>query len=139
MARSLISLPVYYPPIFYVTLFLLAQDDGTDIEFRNVGFYTSDAGEIPKRTQTTIQKCFQNDYVSVVKEEKIKILRFTGRKIDTSEFLTPKVCFAPRPPPGPNFLTMICLRIKLLSFLCFALLEFKGLYHTDWGPRWLSG
>ena len=29
------------------------QDDGTDIEFRNVGFYTSDAGEIPKRTQTT--------------------------------------------------------------------------------------
>ena len=30
-----------------------AQDDGTDIEFRNVGFYTSDAGEIPKRTQTT--------------------------------------------------------------------------------------
>jgi hypothetical protein len=34
-------------------LFLIAQDDGTDIEFRNVGFYTSDAGEIPKRTQTT--------------------------------------------------------------------------------------
>ena len=33
--------------------FLIAQDDGTDIEFRNVGFYTSDAGEIPKRTQTT--------------------------------------------------------------------------------------
>ena len=29
---------------------LIAQDDGTDIEFRNVGFYTSDAGEIPKRT-----------------------------------------------------------------------------------------
>ena len=27
---------------------LIAQDDGTDIEFRNVGFYTSDAGEIPK-------------------------------------------------------------------------------------------
>ena len=34
-------------------LFLIAQDDGTDIEFRNVDFYTSDAGEIPKRTQTT--------------------------------------------------------------------------------------
>jgi hypothetical protein len=33
--------------------FLNAQEDGTDIEFRNVGFYTSDAGEIPKRTQTT--------------------------------------------------------------------------------------
>ena len=32
---------------------MIAQDDGTDIEFRNVGFYTSDAGEIPKRTQTT--------------------------------------------------------------------------------------
>ena len=31
---------------------LIAQDDGTDIEFRNVGFYTSGAGEIPKRTQT---------------------------------------------------------------------------------------
>ena len=31
----------------------IAQDDGTDIEFRNVGFYTSDAEEIPKRTQTT--------------------------------------------------------------------------------------
>ena len=31
-------------------LFLIAQDDGTDNEFRNVGFYTSDAGEIPKRT-----------------------------------------------------------------------------------------
>ena len=28
---------------------------GTDIEFRNVGYYTSDAGEIPKRTQTTNQ------------------------------------------------------------------------------------
>ena len=27
--------------------------DGTDIEFRNVGFYTSEAGEIPKRTQST--------------------------------------------------------------------------------------
>jgi len=24
------------------------QDDGTDIEFQNIGFYTSDAGEIPK-------------------------------------------------------------------------------------------
>ena len=33
----------------------IAQDDGTDIEFRNVGFYTSDAGEIPKRTQTTFR------------------------------------------------------------------------------------
>ena len=31
-------------------LFLIVQDGGTDIEFRNVGFYTSDAGEIPKRT-----------------------------------------------------------------------------------------
>ena len=30
--------------------FIIAQDDGTDIEFRNVGVYTSDAGEIPKRT-----------------------------------------------------------------------------------------
>ena len=29
------------------------QDDGTDINFRNVGFYTSDAWDIPKRTQTT--------------------------------------------------------------------------------------
>ena len=46
-------MPIYYPPIFYLTLFLIAQEDGTDIEFRNVGFYTSDAGEIPKRTQTT--------------------------------------------------------------------------------------
>ena len=27
-----------------------SMEDGTDIEFRNVGFYTSDAGEIPKRT-----------------------------------------------------------------------------------------
>ena len=42
-------LPTYFLP----NLFLIAQDDGTDIEFRNVGFYTSDAGEIPKRTQTT--------------------------------------------------------------------------------------
>ena len=32
---------------------MIAQDDGTDIEFRNVGFYTSDAGEIAKRTQIT--------------------------------------------------------------------------------------
>ena len=32
------------------TQFLIAQDDGTDIEFRNVVFYTLDAGEIPKRT-----------------------------------------------------------------------------------------
>jgi hypothetical protein len=30
------------------------QDDGTDIEFRNVGFYTSDVGEIPKRTKSTL-------------------------------------------------------------------------------------
>jgi len=52
-ARSLISLLICYPPIFYLTLFLIAQDDGTDIEFRNVGFYTPDGGEIPKRTQTT--------------------------------------------------------------------------------------
>ena len=50
MSRSLISLPIYYPPILYLTLFLIAQDDGTDIEFRNVGFYNSDAGEIPKKT-----------------------------------------------------------------------------------------
>ena len=34
-------------------LFLLAQDDGTDTEFRNVGLYTSDAGEITKRILTT--------------------------------------------------------------------------------------
>ena len=33
--------------------FLLAQDDGTDTEFRNVGFYTSGAGKIPKRILTT--------------------------------------------------------------------------------------
>ena len=60
LARSLISLPIYYPPIFYLTLFLITQDDGTDIEFRNVGFYTSDAGEIPKRTQTTnLSWCLQ--------------------------------------------------------------------------------
>jgi hypothetical protein len=32
---------------------VLGDQDGTDIESRNVGFYTSDAGEIPKRTQTT--------------------------------------------------------------------------------------
>ena len=44
-------------PILYITLllllhlsFLIAQDEGTHIEFRNVGFYTLDAGEIPKRT-----------------------------------------------------------------------------------------
>ena len=60
LARSLISLPIYYPPIFYLTLFLIAQDDGTDIEFRNVGFYTSNAGEVPKRTQTTWRVLFQN-------------------------------------------------------------------------------
>ena len=35
--------------------FLLAQDDGTDTEFQNVGLYTSDAGEIPKRILTTFQ------------------------------------------------------------------------------------
>ena len=29
---------------------MIAQGDGTYIEFRNVGFYTSDAGEIPERT-----------------------------------------------------------------------------------------
>ena len=43
-------------PILYIILILLhllfpiAQDDGTDSEFRNVGFYNSDAGKIPKRT-----------------------------------------------------------------------------------------
>ena len=39
------------------SIVLIAQDNGTDIEFRNVGFYTSDAGEIPKRTQTDMV-CF---------------------------------------------------------------------------------
>ena len=50
------SLIKFVDSVVYVLLhllFLIAQDDGTDIEFRNVGFYTSDAGEIPKRTQTT--------------------------------------------------------------------------------------
>jgi hypothetical protein len=35
------------------TDWLIAQDDGTDIESRNVGYYTSDAGEIPRRIQNT--------------------------------------------------------------------------------------
>jgi hypothetical protein len=54
LARSLISAPVYFPPIHNPVLFLLAQDDGTDTEFRNVGLYTSDAGEIPKRILTAL-------------------------------------------------------------------------------------
>jgi hypothetical protein len=38
------------PSAWAIRNFLIAQDDGTDIEFRNVGVYTSDAGEIPKRS-----------------------------------------------------------------------------------------
>jgi len=53
LARSLISVPVYFPPTHNPVLFLLVQDDGTDTEFRNVGFYTSNVGEIPKRILTT--------------------------------------------------------------------------------------
>ena len=34
---------------------MLAQDDGTDTEFRNFGLYTSDAGEIPKRILTAFR------------------------------------------------------------------------------------
>jgi len=33
---------------------LIAQDDGTDIEFRNIGFYTSDA-EFPKEHRLTFK------------------------------------------------------------------------------------
>ena len=50
---TLISVPVYFPPTHNPVLFLFAQDDGTDREFRNVGLYTSDAGEIPKRILNT--------------------------------------------------------------------------------------
>ena len=50
MARSLISYSLYITLLLLHLSFLIAQDDGTDIEFRNVGFYTSDAGEIPKST-----------------------------------------------------------------------------------------
>jgi hypothetical protein len=47
----------------------IAQYDGTDIEFRNVGFYTSDAGEIPKRTQATSFYSTGNLYKIVVTEK----------------------------------------------------------------------
>jgi len=55
LARSLISVTVYLAHTHNPVLFLLAQDDGTDTEFRNVGLYTSDGGEIPKRILTTFR------------------------------------------------------------------------------------
>ena len=45
-----------YMPTFLNTLdvpSLKAFEDGTDRVFRNVGIYKSDAGESPKRKQTT--------------------------------------------------------------------------------------
>jgi len=42
-------------PSSWASSFLLAQDDGTDTEFRNVGLYTSDDGEFPKRILTTFR------------------------------------------------------------------------------------
>ena len=38
----------YFPTTHNPVLFLLAQDDGSDTEFQNVGLYTSDAGKFPK-------------------------------------------------------------------------------------------
>ena len=32
-----------------------AYEDGTDKEFRNVGYYNSDAGELPKKEHITIE------------------------------------------------------------------------------------
>ena len=43
----------------------LAQDNGTDTEFRNVGLYTSDAGETPKRILTTDVKFFVRNSILV--------------------------------------------------------------------------
>ena len=43
-----------YMPTFWNTLSVpSAFEDGTDRVFRNVGIYKSDAGESPKRKQTT--------------------------------------------------------------------------------------
>ena len=56
-----------------ILITIIAQDDGADIEFRNVGFYTSDAGEIPKRTQTT----FWTRQKSKNYQDKLPILLFS--------------------------------------------------------------
>ena len=48
MFRNSVSVPSSWA-------FLLAQDDGTNTEFRNVSLYNSDAGEITKRILTTFR------------------------------------------------------------------------------------
>ena len=54
-----------YMPTFRNTLsvpsFTPAFEDGTDRVFRNVGLYKSDAGESPKRKQTTRTNLFVAD------------------------------------------------------------------------------
>ena len=40
----------------YLEHFTPAFEDGTDRVFRNVGIYKADAGESPKRKQTTLNK-----------------------------------------------------------------------------------
>jgi hypothetical protein len=43
---------------FYVPTFILhlpAYEDGTDRVFRNVGIYSSDAGELPRRKHATAE------------------------------------------------------------------------------------
>jgi hypothetical protein len=37
------------------TSYLLSDEDGTDRVFRNVGIYTTDAGELPRRKRTTFK------------------------------------------------------------------------------------
>ena len=46
--------------------------------------------------QTKEQKYFQHDCFSGVKTKKMKNLRFTGRRLEVSEFLQPLVDFAPK-------------------------------------------
>jgi len=49
--------PYKYSNIFKLThpSYLSAYEDGTDRVFRNVGIYTSDAGELPRRKHTTFR------------------------------------------------------------------------------------
>ena len=48
--------------------FTPAFEDGTDRVFRNVGIYKSDAGESPKRKQTTCRSCFNVNFNILLKQ-----------------------------------------------------------------------
>jgi hypothetical protein len=57
----------------------------------------------------------QNNYLKGVKVEKMKNLRVTGRRIETSEFMILMVDFGPH--PFPVFSAKLCLCLVCLFYI----------------------